>query len=114
MVKKKKITLDPKWVILLVVVIGLAVSFYFNKNNFNPKPRQTESSLVTKEVAIIKVKDLPEVKDYLNRVPQGIVAVNGEEDTSYMIQVYEIKDGHTATLNWYTVNKTTGEVRKEF
>lgn len=64
--------------------------------------------------AVAKVKALPEVIDYLKRVPGGLVLVNGEEDNVYMVQVYEIKDGHTATFNWYQVDKTTGEVKKEF
>ncbi len=69
---------------------------------------------MSKEQAITKVKALPEVIDYLKRVPNGLVLVNGEEDSSYMIQVYEVKDGHTATFNWYSVDKTTGEVKKQF
>lgn len=64
--------------------------------------------------AISKVKAQKEVKEYLKRVPNALVAVNGEEDTTYMVQVYEIKDGHTATFNWYSVNKQTGEISKEF
>jgi len=73
-----------------------------------------KSETITKEETILKVKTLPEVIDYLKRVPNGLVLVNGEEDDTYMVQVYEIKDGHTATFNWYNVNKTTGEVKKEF
>lgn len=64
--------------------------------------------------ALSKVKALAEVRDYLKRVPDGFVAVNGDNDTAYMVQVYEFKDGHTATFNWYKVDKTTGEVQKEF
>lgn len=69
---------------------------------------------VSKEDAVAKVKALPEVVDYLKRVSNGLVAVNGQEDNVYMVQVYEFKDKHTATFNWYSVDKTTGEVRKEF
>lgn len=69
---------------------------------------------ITKEEAISKVKALPEVIDYLKRVPNGLVLINGEENDSYMVQVYEFKNGHTATFNWYKVNKTTGEIKKEF
>ena len=69
---------------------------------------------VTGEMAITTVKSLPEVVDYLSRVPNGLVEVNGDDDTQYMVQVYEIKDGHTATFNWYQVDKATGEVKKEF
>lgn len=73
-----------------------------------------ENGNFLKEEAITKVKALPEVIDYLKNVPNGLVSVNGEEDNIYMVQVYEIKDGHTATFNWYKVNKTTGDVKKEF
>ena len=72
------------------------------------------NSIVSEEEAVAKVRTLPEVVDYLNRVPNGVVAVNGEEDTAYMVQVYESKDGHTATFNWYRVDKKTGAVEKQF
>ena len=74
----------------------------------------TENTTLSKEDAVAKVKTLAEVKDYLMRVPNGLVAVNGEENGSYLIQVYEVKNDHTATFNWYTVNKITGEAKKEF
>lgn len=69
---------------------------------------------VSKEEAILKVKALPEVIDYLKRVPDGLVLVNGEENDTYMVQVYEFKNDHTATFNWFNVNKTTGKIKKEF
>ncbi len=64
--------------------------------------------------AVSKIKALPEVIEYLKRVPKGLIAVNGESDNLFMVQVYEVKNGHTATFNWYNVSKTTGEVTKEF
>lgn len=73
-----------------------------------------KSGNVSKEETITKIKALPEVMDYLKKVPNGLVLINGEENDQYLIQVYEIKDGHTATFNWYKVNKTTGEIKKEF
>lgn len=69
---------------------------------------------VLKEEAVTKVKALPEVVDYLKQVPNGIVLVNGEEGNFYMVQVYEFKNGNTATFNWYKVDKTTGIVEKQF
>jgi hypothetical protein len=74
----------------------------------------SESATITESEALAKIKTLPEVMDYLKRVPNGLVSVNGVEDNSYLVQVYEIKDGHTATFNWYTVNKQTGEITPEF
>lgn len=73
-----------------------------------------QTATASKDEAIAKVKLLPEVIDYLKRVPNGLVLVNGEEDNEYMVQVYELKDGHSATFNWYNVDKTTGEVEKQF
>ena len=42
------------------------------------------------------------------------VEVNGEEENEFHVQVYEIKDDHTATFNWYSVDKITGEVKELF
>ncbi|OGG30027.1 hypothetical protein A2973_05270 [Candidatus Gottesmanbacteria bacterium RIFCSPLOWO2_01_FULL_49_10] len=74
----------------------------------------TKNGGVSKEEAITKVKTLPDVIDYLKRVPQGVVAINGEEDDTFLIQVYEFKNGHTATYNWYSIDKATGVVEKQF
>ena len=73
-----------------------------------------QKTMISKEDAVTRVKALPEVTDYLKRVPNGLVAVNGEEDNTYLIQVYEFKNGLTATFNWYDVNKTTGDIEKQF
>jgi len=73
-----------------------------------------QKTMISKKDAITKVKALPEVTDYLKRVPNGLVAVNGEEDNTYLIQVYEFKNGLTATFNWYNVDKTTGDIEKQF
>lgn len=87
-----------------------ALFYMFNSLKFTDAP----TAQVTKGEAIAKVKLLSEVADYLKRVPNGLVAVNGEEDNWYLVQVYEIVNGHTATFNWYNVNKTTGTVEKQF
>lgn len=101
--KKKKISLK----LLVIALIILFILFAFFKLN-------NRTRVFSKNEAIEKVKILSEVKDYLKKVPHAQISVNGEEDDSYLIQVYEIKDRHTATFNWYKVNKTTGEVKKEF
>ena len=62
--------------------------------------------------AVAKVAVLPEVVEYLREVPSGQVVIDHEdkETNSYLVHVYEIKDGHTATFNWYEVDKTTHQV----
>lgn len=69
--------------------------------------------IIPEDEAILVIKELSEVKDYLKRVPNALVSVNGEKDDEYMIQVYEIKNGHTATFSWYRFNKKTGKITKE-
>lgn len=108
--KEKKLQPQPlsrrgKLIFTLVLVLAttaiLGLSFW-NKN--------------TQNAAITKVSSLPEVRDYLRDVPNGVVTIDHEdkETNSYLIHVYEIKDGHTATFNWYEVNKTTGKVTTNF
>lgn len=66
--------------------------------------------------AIAQVTALPEVQEYLRTVGGGLVTLDhyDQPTNSYLIHVYEIKDGHTATFNWYTVNKDTGALTAEF
>ena len=74
---------------------------------------KTNSNNNTRAQAIAKVKTQSEVMNYLKRVPQGLIEIDNQENNSYLIHVYEVKNGHTATFNWYRVDKITGEVKKE-
>ncbi|MBI4039860.1 hypothetical protein HY389_00710, partial [Candidatus Daviesbacteria bacterium] len=60
------------------------------------------------------VKKLPEVQDYLKGVPSGKVEVDNESEGEYNVHVYEIKNGHTATFNWYLVSIKDGKVKEQF
>ena len=60
------------------------------------------------------VKKLPEVQEYLKNVPNGKVEVDNEMEGEYNVHVYEVKNGHTATFNWYRVSIKSGEVKSEF
>ncbi len=92
-----------------------AIAYMLNSLQLNSTTNKaTVNETITKEAAVAKVKALPEVIEYLKEVPGGLVAVNGDEDNAYMVQVYEFKNGHTATFNWYTTDKTTGVVEKQF
>ena len=77
---------------------------------------QPPAILISPEEAVEKVKSRKEIIDYLKRVPSAIIQAQSttNEEDSYRIQVYEVKDGHTATFNWYNVDKKTGEVVAEF
>lgn len=101
--------------IILIILILAAVGAIFI--NSAPKEKQKVQQQVvaalTPQDAVNKVKDLAAVKKYLAKVPGGRVDQNGSEGDLYLIQVYEIKDGHTATFNWYRVSKTTGKITAE-
>lgn len=102
-----------KKVLLPLAVMATIGVFVLLRKPQAPQPQSPQSG-VSEVDAVRMVKEMPEVKDYLKEVPNGLVDVNGEEENAYMVQVYEIKDGHTATFNWYTVDKATGEVKKKF
>lgn len=124
MIKQTQFQKTATWVLLSgVIVFGVGVMFlYFSKKAVEPVNQmpQIPQASVEKDVladeAIAKVRGLDEVKDYLKRVPNGQIEVDStdEETNTYLIHVYEIKNGHTATFNWYTINKKTGEITAEF
>lgn len=74
---------------------------------------QKAPSLVTEQLAVENVKKLPEVQDYLKEVPNGKVEVDNEDEGEYNVHVYEVKNGHTATFNWYRVSIKSGEVQEQ-
>lgn len=57
-----------------------------------------EINIITKDQAVSKVKALPEVIDYLKRVPNGLVLVNGEENNSYLVQALAHSSSVLASL----------------
>jgi hypothetical protein len=84
----------------------------------SPSPSPSSGRELTncsKAEAVIIVKNLPEVQDYLARVPNGIVEYDSEDKEAgvWVIHVYEIvengDEGHTATFDWYNVNKSNCE-----
>ena len=65
--------------------------------------------------ALEMVHSLVEVKQYLVRVPKGIVAIDSQDSAKFTVHVFEINDsGATATFNWYEVSKTNGTIAKMF
>ncbi len=84
------------------------------------KPAQTTSvstndvSQTSEKEAIEKVRQLPEVKDFLARITNAHVEIGSfdEERGTYLVQVFEVKDNHTATFGWWEVEKISGKVKK--
>jgi len=104
-----------KLLILIILIVLVATGYYVLQNGIPDNfPIEVGSTKISRQLAIENVKKLPEVQDYLKRVPNGKVDVDNELEGEYNIHVYEIKDGHTATFNWYRVSIKSGEVRSEF
>lgn len=101
-------------VITLVLFFAGAGLLVYQNASLGEVISEVKLTGVTKKQAIENVENLPEVEEYLKNVPNGKVEVDNELEGEYNVHVYEIKDGHTATFNWYTVNIKSGEVKKEF
>lgn len=98
-------------IIVSVFVLSGVGYFVLQKTPFpTTKPVQPVVTKITAEQAVEKVRSLTEVREYLERVPKGIVEIDNVMPAEYFVHVYEIKDGHTATFNWYKVNNKTGEI----
>ena len=74
---------------------------------------------VTKEQALVKIKNLPEVQEFMRLLfPKQAEFEVEDWDTDWAVHVFELVIGensvHRATFNWYRVDKQTGVVEKEF
>src|SRR3989338_2193740 len=124
MVKQAKFQKIATRVLFSAVVIFMMVMafLYFSKNRVHTAnqasqiPQAAVKQIISPNEALAKVRELAEVKSYLEQVPNAKVEVDStdEETNTYLVHVYEIKNGHTATFNWYTVDKKTGEITAEF
>lgn len=99
-------------VILILMVIGGI--YYISQNTLPSVLEEIGSTKISRDLAVENVKKLPEVQEYLKNVPKGIVEVDNELGGEYNVHVYEVKNGHTATFNWYRVSIKSGEIRSEF
>lgn len=109
----------PKLIVIPVAAIAIIAISGILKSTAVPVPVKiptfdNKSAFISKDEAVAKIRSLPEVAEYLKTVPEAIVEVDDEENDSYSIHVYEIKDSHTATFNWFTVDKKTGMEEKMF
>lgn len=90
-----------------------------------PKEKPT-SEIKTEEAAIKQVSALPEIREWLKAVeaankngdqPRAANFETHEEGKRFVVHVYEYvgtdEEGHTATLGWYNVDKSTGDVTEE-
>jgi len=118
MIRKRKTKLS-KWVVIPVIAIAVIAISGMLKNTSSPSrailpTSDNPDALISKDEAIAKIKSLPKVIEYLKIVPKAVIEIDSEEDDSYSVHVYEIKDNHTATFNWFTVDKKTGVIKEMF
>ncbi len=101
-------------VFIAALIIILLVRFFILE-------KSTPVVGLTSIEAIERIKNLPEVRQFIDNLAKvGSVAKFNAEDggEDWNIQVFEIVnqggDGHTATFNWYRVDKKTGAITSEF
>lgn len=103
-----------KYLILLILIITVLAGLYYASQNAIPSVLEQVGSIkISRNLAVENVKKLPEVQEYLKNVPNGIVEVDNELEGEYNVHVYEVKNGHTATFNWYRVSIKSGRVKSE-
>lgn len=76
-----------------------------------PIPEIMNSESIAKEI-----KKLPCIQDYLNQSTARKFSIsddNGDESLAY-VRVFEEFSDHTATFDWYSVNKYSGEIKAMF
>ncbi len=108
--------------ILIIFIVALGISM-----------RRTGIKLckaIKQEEAVSIIRNLPEIVSYLktekheirNQASQPTVVIDKETASSYQIQVYSDEEyrnnpdinSHTATFNWYTMDKCTGKIKCSF
>jgi cytoskeletal protein RodZ len=76
----------------------------------------TTSSQVSSSDAVEKVKNLPDVKSFYTRVDDATTEIDNSKTNSSIWSVHVFENGAdtTATFNWYSVDKLTGEIKPMF
>ena len=75
------------------------------------KEKESSNKIITPDEAIKIARNYAiRIGDY---IPEKF-EIGNEDDIEYIIQAYDIVDNHTATNNWYMVNKKTGSIRSMF
>lgn len=105
----------PKIVFIITGIGVIAVAIVFSWSFIY------ESGDIMEQEALEKIKALPEVAAFISELEEaGKTASFRVEDRggAWSVQVYEIvvrgESSHTATFNWYNVDKNTGVITKEF
>ncbi len=113
-VGQKGFSFIPLVVIIAILVTGVILDLQRENSIILNQLAEVGSTKISRGLAVENVKKLPEVQEYLKNVPNGKVEVDNELEGEYNVHVYEVKNGHTATFNWYRVSIKSGEVRSEF
>lgn len=100
--------------LIIIAVLVILGGIILSQNKQQLPSENTKSSKITTEQARMVVNNLPEVLEYLKNVPNGKIEVDNENEGKYNVHVYEVKNGHTATFNWYTVDIKTGKPIAQF
>jgi hypothetical protein len=112
--------------IALMVLVAIVVCALFLGTRRLQQAQPIKCALVQNtELPVNTVKALPEVKQYIegfkSKSTQPVIEIDNPDDKIgdvWSVHVYEnVKDtstAHTATFNWYRVDKCTGTIKCSF
>ena len=106
-------------VIMGVVVLFLLLLIYTKNKDFTAFIKSSSlqtQTVVTEEEALEKVQNLPEVQEYVQKSKNRKISSEGEnsQKNTYIIHVFEDLPNQQTTFNRYFVDKTSGDISKEF
>lgn len=123
---KKLTTVTPfsKYLAMVLFIILPFVGFYlgikYQEINYTISIGSQYQNQITKNQAEDIVKDLPEVKKMLDNAKNERIVTADERKDNWYVQVAEVvedtrpedkeRTGHTATFNWYKIDKNNGKV----
>ena len=103
---------------ITAVIIGAGI-WYGIQTLASKRARTTTPAVaeITADAQAIElVRARSEVAEYLAQTPDALIVVDNfdEETNEYLVHVYEIVEDHTATFNWYIINRATGSIQAQF
>lgn len=122
MKKHSKRSLIPlKYFKFLLPTLFLAlVAFFWSSSQSgqtklisSPQP-VSQKVVIGRDQALKLIGEQDEVKNYIKEVPNAKILIDhfDQDANSYVIQIFEIKNGHTNTFNWYEINIQNGKIKQ--
>jgi len=114
--------MNKKIILGSIIILCLVWWMYYSISKTNQtntiKQGQTKIEQLQdpfEQTAISLVRQRPDVQQWLQLIEEkspvtAVITLDSKTDMVYTVHVYEDLPDHTATFNWYDVDKTSGEI----